>query len=101
MSGVFQITCFVKDTKLADILRLLDGKAYNVSAVPAHIGERPSGKASLREVISTMPDTFTIADVLARVPGTNKKSVYTAVTNAKRDGLLKSVKKGTYRKVKC
>jgi hypothetical protein len=111
---MFRITCFVKDTKLADVLRLLDGKAYNVSAVPARsmngdateVVEKPVRKTVDKtavekglQAINSMPETFTKRALASRLDISNT-ALYNALQKAIAEGKVKRLdKKGTYRRL--
>jgi hypothetical protein len=106
MSGIFHVTCFVKDTKLADVLRKLDGVAYNVSAVPARAesgGElhvrTVKVNGSAEDIFSQLPMKFTTRD-LHRLVGGSHSYVHGVVKDGMAEKLIKRVKPGHYVQLK-
>jgi hypothetical protein len=101
---MFRIEGFVKDTKLPEILRLLDGQVYDLKAVPVHTkGDKgPKLTGTPQQVIASLPETFTLDDVYLAGSscGHPARRMYSAVIKLANGGALKRVKKGTYRQVK-
>jgi hypothetical protein len=119
MTGMFRVTCFVKDTKLAEFLRHITGKAYNVNAIPAAgmDGEaiapvrskavRKPRKATrktktavppMEQAIGVMPMRFRTQALKDRL-GLSQTPVNRLIRQALNAGLIERVSVGQYRRV--
>lgn len=107
---MFRIEFFVKDQKLAEILRLLDGKAYNLKSQPVadQLGvdgpkvdrrgkaQKPGSKADkIRIAINAYDGEFRVVDI-ARAAHTKESNVRSTLKPMVRDGIVKRLDKGLY-----
>ena len=101
---MFRIEFFVKDTKLAELLRSLDGVAYQLQVHPV-ADQLPSrakrnGSASEAEgiraaILSSGLGKFKVADIV-KLTGCESANVRSAMIPMIREGALRKVEYGTY-----
>jgi len=107
---MFQITCFVKDPKLAEVLRVLDGMVYELKVVPVTEkappkvkiksdlakpkGSRGKMQKAIDEIRSINPGShFQISDFTEKH---GRATATRAVAWMKRNGEVKRVSYGIY-----
>lgn len=113
---MFRIECFVKDQKLAEVLRLLDGKVYELRSQPVAKGESDAPKVErakpqqkrgeltdiMRDLIAEIGAAqFTLADIKARMPSATRKAARNTLERLKRKGELRRVAPSTYAVVRA
>ena len=99
---MFQVSFFCKDNKLAEILNLLDGKAYELRAVPVRAEETNTEPTSMaqrtRDAVNASPSRKVTSREIAKLIDVDVSIVRSALNGMVEAGDLRHTGRGEYTK---